>query len=242
VTPSLSSDVLLLALGPRATFRTSGPVGPVLAGALLCEVLLDGRPLPPSSAGGWSMTGITGEVQRLAETSVARCAEPLLVAGAIGPYDGRALGLFPRRGYQILDAAALSGASARLTAALTPGVPVTRGHAVLGQLCALSGIARHVLPPPRDPQERVALAHRRNYLATVAGPALQEVLVATRVLYAARPVSTAFVPVPSASPSGEAGAAGQHGGAGHHGHAGGHGGGHAGGHGGSSGGGGHGGH
>lgn len=64
---TLSGDVLRLAIGSRATFRTVGPVGLVLAGALLCESAMAGWPILPESNGAGRAKELTALVEGLAQ-------------------------------------------------------------------------------------------------------------------------------------------------------------------------------
>lgn len=217
MTASLSSDVLLLALGERANYLTNGPVQPVLAGALLCEELLAGRPLPPMAAARTYQGQLLAELPRLGRVALSRAAEPLLHDGTIQPYTYRLLKVFSRDGFRVTDRAALLAARQRLQSALTPGPDPTPAHAVLGQLCALSGIAVQVLTPPADRRTRAAYAQRLNQLAHLAGPQIGEVLLATRRLYAHERVDSVFVPVDGSTTYGDGGHHGAHDGGGHHG-------------------------
>ena len=181
--PSLPADVLLLAVGDRGKFRTTGDAGTVLAGALLCSEAMAGAWLPESS----STKGRRKDVERLIKdrstTALEEVSRPLCLAGVLAPLEHRVLGIFPRRGFVVLDAEARRKGEQRLLAALAPGGRPDAGTAALAVLCALSGIARDLAPPPRPRAERKALAAHLNGLSAVVGPEVAAVLLATRAVY-----------------------------------------------------------
>ncbi|MDX6245713.1 MAG: Golgi phosphoprotein 3 [Frankiales bacterium] len=223
---TLSGDVLLLAIGPRATFQTVGPVGLVLAGALLCESAMAGWPILPESNGPRRAKELTALVEGLAPAAVDRCAAPLEADGVIARLEHVTLRVFRRNGYQMIAWEPRQDAARRLVSALTPGRTPSRGEAVLAVLCATAGLAGHVMPPPAKRAGRVALAHHLNGLRPVVGEPVAEVLFATRRAYRRADANDwVFAPVDGSSGYGD------HGGHGDAGHGGGHdgGGGHGGG-------------
>ena len=179
--PTLPSDVLLLTVGPRARFLTRGPVQPVLAGALLCDELLSGAAPADSGPGRGAEPHLL--LDERARSALEEVARPLCAAGVLAPHEHRVLGLFGRQGYAVLDARARSGAEQRLRAALTPGSAPDAGAACLAVLCAVSGIARSVVPPPASPADRDAVAEHLNGLRGAVGPDLAAVLLATRTAH-----------------------------------------------------------
>ena len=145
----LADDVLLLAVDDGARYRTRGSVGIVLSGALLAEAVFAGAPDPLGVvAGARRRRRLAGLVVQHADDSLGHVASRLRAAGAIAPVTSKVLGVFPRHGYALLDGAPAWHAAQRLRSALTPGATPDPATATLAVLCAVSGIARSVAPPP----------------------------------------------------------------------------------------------
>ncbi len=181
---TLAGDVLLLAVGERGRWRSRGDVGTVLAGALLCEGVLAGQGLSDATpAPRERHRRFVRLVQLRARGSAEEVAARL--GPAVAPVEHRVLGLFPRRGYEVVDAPALQGAARRLEAALAPGSRPAAEDACLAVLCAVSGIARSYAPLPGPDAER-ATAEHLNALAGAVGAPAAEVLRATRAAYRRR--------------------------------------------------------
>lgn len=121
MTATLTGDVLLLAIGPRATWQTTGPVGLVLAGAMLCEAAMAGQPILPEVTGSMRPAQLTRLVEALAPEAVTRCAGPLVAGGLVAPLEIVTLWVFRRTGYDVLAWEARGAAARRLRGALTPG-------------------------------------------------------------------------------------------------------------------------
>jgi uncharacterized membrane protein YgcG len=180
--PTLAGDVLLLATGARARWTTKGRVETVLAGALLCTEVLHGARLSWLPPGRPRRKELRRLVERRALTARDEVAGPLVAAGVLAPLEHRLLGVVVRRGFAVLDRRSWADAEGRLrTALLTPHRDP--GLASLAVLCAVSGIAGSLLPPPTDRRSKRALAAYLNGLRTVVGPELAEVLTATRDAY-----------------------------------------------------------
>lgn len=203
--PTLPSDVLLLAVGDRAAFRTAGAVETVLGGALLCDAVLADR--PPLLAGQGKQR--RKELERLVvdrgATAVDEIGGLLCAGGVLAPLEHRVLGLFPRRGFAVLDTTARWEAEQRLLAAMTPGARPDPGTAALAVLCAVSGIARSVAPPPSRRADRRVLAAHLNGLEAVVGPGVAEILLATRAAYRRSGSGDGFVPVNGSDGYGDSG-------------------------------------
>jgi len=212
VTPSLAGDLLLLAVADRASYITRGPVAPALSGALLCQELFDGHPLGTFAPDRRSLVRL---LEVGAQHAVAEVSGPLCSAGVLAPAEHRVLGLFPRRGFVVTAPSARLDAVARLRTALTPGTSPYAPTAALAVLCATSGIARVVAPPPRSRGQRRELAAHINGLRFVVGPDVSEVLLAVRELYRREGTNTAsgssdssFVPASGNDGYGDSGGAG----------------------------------
>jgi len=194
--PTLPSDVLLLAVGERAGYLTRGPVETVLAGALLCADVLSGAALP--APGPAQAAALRRQLDERAASALDEASRPLCAAQVLSPHEHRVLGLFRRSGFAVLDAGARADAERRLRSALTPGSSPDAGAAALAVLCAVSGIARRIVPPPTSPADREAVADHLNGLAVVLGADLSAVLEATRARYHREAGGEgAFVPVGS---------------------------------------------
>jgi hypothetical protein len=136
----------------------------------------------PSGSGGRA-ADLARLLRDAAPTSVQRTAAPLIAAGAIAAYEHRVLGLFPRQGHTVTDTGWHATAEHRLRSALAPGTRLDPGTAAFAVLCAVSGIARAVQPPPADRAARHAIASHLNALRGVVGPATAAVLDATVAAY-----------------------------------------------------------
>ena len=212
--PSLAADVLLLATGHKARFTTKGAVEPVLAGALLCGEVLGGARLSRLPPGRHRRREIRAVLAARARVARHEVAGPLVSAGVLVPLEHRVLGFVVRRGFAVLDGSAQAVAETRLrTVLLTP--TADPGLGALAVLCAVSGIAATVVPPPRDRRSRRALAAHLNGLRAVVGPDLAEVLTATRDAYRRQHRSDgSFVPDSGRDPYGDSGGDGGDGGGG----------------------------
>lgn len=175
-----ASDLLLLAVGPRAGWTGRGPIGIALAGGLLCEQLLAAGPrilLPP---------GRRHLVRHLLDQEVvatAAVAAHLCTAGVLEPAEYRVLRVFPRRGYAVRHESSRADAVQRLRYGLVPGTQPPPAPALLAVLAAVSGVARAWVPPPARRRDRRAVAQHLNGLRTVVGPDVAEVLLAVRKAY-----------------------------------------------------------
>ena len=212
--PTLPGDVLLLAVGDRAGYRTRGAVETVLGGALLCDAVLADRAPLLGAKGKQRRKELERLVLDRGSTAVDEVGGLLCAAGVLAPLEHRVLGLFPRRGFAVRDASARQEAEQRLLSALSPGGRPDAGTAALAVLCAVSGIARSVAPPPSGRTERRALAAHLNGLVTVVGPGVAEILVATRDAYRRNGSSDVFVPLTGDDGYGDSGGDGGGGGGG----------------------------
>jgi len=192
MTGALSADVLLLAVGDKARYRTRGGPGTVVAGAVVCEQVLAGTPVTRFAPDRF---GLVDVIRERAPQAVDEVAAPLSTAGILSPYVHKVMGLFPRHGYRVLDDSARIRAEQRLHAGLAPGARPDRHEAALALLCAMSGIARAVAGSPSGRGEAGLLAAHLNSLAPVVGPDACEVLLAVRQAYGRRGSGDgAFVP------------------------------------------------
>ncbi|WP_432494309.1 GPP34 family phosphoprotein [Kineococcus gypseus] len=186
---ALPARVLLVALGERARYRTRGPVDLVLAGALLCEEAAQGR-VPPPSTGRPGGPPAAVAHQRLLElraaTAFAEVTGPLLAAGVVEPCEHRVLRLFTRRGLRAVDGASAARERDAVLAALRPGARPAPRDAVLALLCAVSGVASSLAPPPVQRAARAELAAHLNDLHLLLAPRVAEVVRATRDAHRAR--------------------------------------------------------
>ena len=181
---ALADEVLLLAVDDAARYRTRGPVGIVLSGALLAEAVLAGAPDPLGLAPGkLRRRRLASLVGQHADDALGHVAGRLCAAGVLAPVTHKVLGFFPRHGHRVLDPVLPWEAAQRLRAALVPGARPDPATATLAGLCAASGIARLVVPPPAYGEEQRAVAEHVNGLPLLAGAALAEVLSATRDAY-----------------------------------------------------------
>lgn len=203
--PTLASDVLLLATGERARTTTRGSVEPVLAGALLCTDVLAGATLSLLPPGRARRREVRAHLAARTTVALPQVAGPLLTAGVLAPQEARVLGMVVRRGHAVRDGQAHAAALGRLrTALLTP--TYDPWLASLAVLCAVSGIASALVPPPSDRASRRALAHHLNGLRAVVGPHAAEVLTATRDAYRRRHRDgDSFVPDSGSDPYGDSG-------------------------------------
>ncbi len=198
--PTLTGDLLLLAVDDRARYRTRGAPGVVLAAAELCEELLAGRPVPalaidPAESPRRRRRRVQSLIRAEATPALDRVAGRLVHEGAITPAEHRVLGMVTRRGFGVAHTAARREAEQRLRAALRVGVVPGPDAAVLAVLGAVSGLARAVEPPPHDRAGRRAVAEHLNSLRWVVGEPLAEVLLATRrVLQRSGDAGNGFVP------------------------------------------------
>lgn len=190
--PGLAGDVLLLAVVDGARFRTAGGVDTVLAGALLCGEAMGGRLLPARPAGKERRSDLEKLVRHRSATAVEEASRPLVLSGVLVAHTHRALGLFPRHGFRVLETWPQWQAEQRLRSALRPGSRPDPGSAALAVLCAVSGIARAVQPAPARKADRKALAAHLNGLAAVVGPDVTDVLLATRAVYRRRGAGDGF--------------------------------------------------
>lgn len=174
--PSLPGDVLLLAVTDRARYCTRGTVSTVLAGALLCSEALARDPMPAAPASRVSTKDLVRLLRGRAVSAIDEVSGPLRHGGVLAPLEHNVLGLFPRRGFVTRDPLARWQAEQRLLAAITPGARPDPGTAALAVLCAVSGIARSVKPPPPRRADRKVLAAHLNGLSAIVGPAVAEVL------------------------------------------------------------------
>lgn len=201
---------MLLAVGDKARYRTRGSVGPVLAGALLCHEVLQRATAAPSAPDRGQLVAL---VDSRAATAPAEVGGALSAQGALTPYEHKVLGLFPRRGYAVLDAVAQMHARQRLIAGLTPGSRPDQATAALAVLCATSGLARAVLGPPPSKRARQEVAAHLNALRPVVGLELTEILLAVRRVYRRRDSDGAsFVPEGGGEDYGDSGGDGGSGG------------------------------
>ncbi|MDP9431591.1 MAG: GPP34 family phosphoprotein [Actinomycetota bacterium] len=193
--PSVSVDLFLLGVGERSKFRTWGAVGTAVSGALLCEKALAGEhllpELPPSRGRRRALQRL---IDRRAIDALNQVADPLCAAGAVRPSEEKWLRMFARRGYTVLDTPAQEAALHRLRAAITPGTVPAPDDAAFAVLCALSGIARSVLAAPEGRAARRETAAHLNGLRDTVGPAVAEILDATRAEYGRADADGGFVP------------------------------------------------
>ncbi|NHC45527.1 GPP34 family phosphoprotein [Motilibacter aurantiacus] len=188
----LPGDLLLLAVGERAAYRTRGPVAVALAGGMLVHDVLRGAPLGVVAG---DRRGLDALLAHVAGTALPRVAAPLCGAGALAPHQHKVLGVFARRGYAVRDPAPRWQAERRLRAGLTPGPWHDPGVAALAVLAAVSGVARTVCPPPPDRVGRRGLADHLNALRWQLGPEASEVVLAVRRAYRRQGASgDSFVP------------------------------------------------
>ncbi len=182
---SLTSDLLLLALDDRARYRTRGAPGVPLAAAELVEWVLAGRPVPalvhdPAESPGRRRRRLEALLRAERGPALDRVAGRLEHERAITPAEHRVLGLFPRRGYAVVDWRAREAAVRRLQDALRVGVLPGRGEAALAVLAAVAGIARSVAPAPSDRAGRRALADHLQRMQWLAGEPVAEVVATAR--------------------------------------------------------------
>ncbi len=208
---TLAADVLLLAVGDRATYLTKGPVAPVVAAAVFCDRILSGCPTAPPP--GVALEHVFAEG---GEPYVAETAETLRRVGLLEPYEHRTLGLFARRqGHRVLRPEAREAALSRLRNGLYPETPdrrspPDRGTAALAVLCGTSGIARSVVGTPR-PLLTGLIADRLNGFPALLGEEMTEVLHAARRAYDRAeidPAHPSFVPYGKFDGFGDAGGLG----------------------------------
>lgn len=195
VTPSLSADVLLLAVGDKGRFRTRGSAGTVLAGALFCQEVLVGMPVGRVARDRAELVAL---VEARAPRAVQEVGAALTAVRVLAPVEHKVMGLFPRRGYEVLDQVAHTRAEQRLRAGLTAGARPDAHESALAVLCAVAGIARAVVGPPAGRAAGRALAAHLNDLRGVVGPDVAEVLLAVRQAYRRRDSDgNVFVPTGS---------------------------------------------
>lgn len=162
----LAAQLLLLAVGDRARFTTTGDVRPLVAAATLADEVLAGRPLVTVVAGPDQLQDHLRGPE--AEAALQATAAALVRAGRLRPHAHRVLGLFPRQGFAVTDPAARTHVTQHVVAALVPGRHVVPRDAVLAALASVSGLARPLVPL-RSRAERWAMREHVNSLAGLMG-------------------------------------------------------------------------